>query len=209
VTIELIVEGHGEVEAVPVLLRRLRDEGRASGLEFGRPMRRKRSELIQEDAVRKAVRLALLRPECRGILILFDADDDCPAEMAPVVQGWAQAEAGPIPVAVVMPCREYEAWFLAAIESLRGFRGVLARAASHPEPESPRSAKGELEERMQTGRSYAETADQAGLTARFNLAAAYARCRSFRRLVRAFGLLAQQSGHLAGQWPPPPWVVED
>lgn len=153
-----------------------RDESKTSGLEFGAPIRRKRSELTQEGAVRKAVRLALLRPECRGILILFDADDDCPAEMARVVQGWAQAEAGPIPVAVVMPCREYEAWFLAAIESLRGFRGVLPKAIPHPEPESPRDAKRELEERMQSGRSYAETADQAGLTARFDMAAAYARC---------------------------------
>lgn len=208
-TIELIVEGHGEVDAVPVLLRRLRDEGKASGVEFGTPIRRKRSELVQEDAVRKAIRLALHRTECRSILILFDADDDCPAEMAPVVQGWAQAEAGPIPVAVVMPCREYEAWFLAAIESLRGFRGVLPNADSHPEPESPRDAKGELEERMQSGRSYAATADQASLTARFDMAAAYAGCRSFRRLVRAFGLLIQQTGHLAGQWPPAAWAVED
>lgn len=208
-TIELIVEGHGEVEAVPVLLRRLRDEGRASSLEFGRPIRRKRPELTQEGAVRKAVRLALLRSECRGILILFDADDDCPAEVAPAVQGWAQAEAGPIPVAVVMPCREYEAWFLAAIESLRGVRGVLAKAASHPEPESPRDAKGQLEERMEAGRSYAETTDQAGLTATFEMAAAYARCRSFRKLVHAFGSLARQAGHLADAWPPPAWAVED
>ena len=97
VTIELIVEGHGEVEAVPVLLRRLRDEGRASSLEFGRPIRRKRPELTQEGAVRKAVRLALLRSECRGILILFDADDDCPAEVAPASAGVGTGGSGIYP----------------------------------------------------------------------------------------------------------------
>jgi hypothetical protein len=206
--VEVIVEGHAEVGAVPILLRRLRDESKAFSLEFGTPIRRKRSEMIQESAIRRAVRLALFREGCRGILILFDADDDCPAKLAPTVQEWAQSEARDVPVCVVMPCREYEAWFLAAIESLRGFRGILQNASSHPEPERPRDAKRELNDRMEAGRTYVETIDQAGLTAQFDMGAAYARCRSFQRLTRAFGTLLERAGHLTGQWPPPTWAVE-
>ena len=207
--IQPTVEGDGEVQAVPVLLRRLRDESKAFDVDVGKPILRKRSEFIQDGPLRKAIRLALLRDRCDAILILFDADDACPAELAPVIQGWAQNEAGAIPVAVVIACREYEAWFLASMESLRGFRGILPAATSHPEPEFPRGAKEQLEDRMEAGRSYSETADQAPMTARFDMRAAYARCRSFRRMARAFGLLVSGMGGPIYDWPPPAWAAED
>ena len=35
--IQLVVEGHGEVEALPVLLRRLRDEASAWTVKIGSP----------------------------------------------------------------------------------------------------------------------------------------------------------------------------
>ncbi len=76
------MEGHAEVEALPVLLRRLRIEIEAYAVDFLRPIRRKRSELVLEQPLRNAVRLALLKPECQAILIVFDGDDDCPAELA-------------------------------------------------------------------------------------------------------------------------------
>jgi len=41
--IQPIVEGHGEVSAVPVLLRRLRDQAQAFALDINAPIRRKRS----------------------------------------------------------------------------------------------------------------------------------------------------------------------
>jgi hypothetical protein len=204
-----IVEGHGEVQAVPVLIRRLRDESKVFDLEVGKPILRKRSEFVQEGPLRKAIQLALLREDCDGILILFDADDDCPAKLAPIIQGWAQKEAGAVPVGVVIACREYEAWFLASVDSLRGFRGILSAAMPHADPEFPRGAKEQLEDRMEAGRSYSETADQAALTAKFDMVAAYARCRSFRRMVRAFGLLVSALGQPIQNWPPSAWAVEE
>lgn len=203
--IQPIVEGHGEVTAVPVLLRRFRDEAGAYGFEVNPAIRRHRSDFVREESMRNAVRLALVQDECRAILILFDGDDDCPLKLAPTVEAWAQDEAGPVPCAVVIAHREYEAWFIAAIESLRGRRGVRADAESHPDPEAPRDAKGKLEDRMGLGLSYAETADQAALTALFDMSAAYARCRSFRRMVRAFGLLVTGIGIELPAWPPAGW----
>ena len=81
-TVQPIVEGYGEVEAVPVLLRRLRDEAQTWEVRVSRSIRRKRSQLVQKAELEKAVRLALLQPDCSAILILFDADDDCPADLA-------------------------------------------------------------------------------------------------------------------------------
>jgi hypothetical protein len=104
-----------------------------------------------------------------------------------------------------MANREYEAWFIASIESLRGKQRIREDADSHPNPETPRNAKGQLEKRMLAGSSYQETADQAPLTAAFDMALAHQRCRSFRRLVRAFGLLVSAAGVPLEAWPPEGW----
>ena len=204
--IQPIVEGQGDEVAVPLLLRRLRDEAQVWGLEVARPHRRRRSQLVKKDHLQSAVRLAALRDDCVGILVLFDADDDCPKELAPTLEDWAREAAGGKPCAVVMANREYEAWFLASIEALRGRAAILPDATSHPDPEVPRDAKGELERRMRLGDSYSPTVDQAALTAHFNLENAYRRCRSFRRLVNAFGALATAAGVAPAVWPPTAWV---
>jgi hypothetical protein len=205
--IQPIVEGDGEVGALPVLLRRLIAVADAHPLGVNQPIRRPRTELVRADGIRKGVRIARLRPGCAAILIVFDGDDDCPKDLALRVQGWAQAEATPLPCCVVMPNCEYEAWFLATIESLRGTRGIRDDAVSHPDPESRRGAAEELRRRMAPNRSYSKTADQPALTAVFDMAEAHRRCRSFRRMVKAFGLLAMNLGIALDQWPPADWAV--
>lgn len=204
--IQPIVEGQGEEAAVPLLLRRLRDEAQAWGLEVGRPHRRRRTQLVKKDSLQSAVRVAALRENCAAILVLFDADDDCPKELAPTLEGWAREAAGGKPCAVVMANREYEAWFLASIEALRGKAAILPDAISYPNPEAPRDAKGALERFMARGASYSPTVDQAALTAHLDLASAYQRCRSFRKLVNAFGELAIAAGVVPAVWPPSAWV---
>ena len=207
--IQPIVEGDGEVGAIPVLLRRLRDLAGAYTLGVNTPIKQHRTDLICEVGVRKAVKLARLQQDCAAILILFDSDDDCPKEIVSRIQEWAQAEARAIPCFVVIPTREYEAWFLATVESLRGVRGILADATSHPNPESPRGAGEELRRRMSPNRSYSKPTDQPALTARFDMAIAYQRCRSFRRIVNVFGLIAASLGITLETWPPSEWVVPE
>ena len=206
--IQPIVEGHGDVAAAPVLLRRLIAEAQAWETVIGRPIRRKRSQLIRQPEVDKAVRLARLQPNCRGILVMFDADTDCPAELGTAVRQWAVAAAADMPCEVVLPQREYEAWFLAAIESLRDHRGIRPDAVSHPEPEAPRGAKEQLEARMHPGGSYFETTDQPAFSKMFSMAAAHRRCRSFRKLTSSFGALLRGMGQEVTPWPPAVWMEE-
>ena len=203
--IQPIVEGHGEVAAVPVLLRRFIDEARAWRVNIGRPIRRPRGQLVQQAQLEQAVNLALRQPGCEAILIMFDGDTDCPAELGPKVHQWATVAAGDVPCEVVLPHREYEAWFLAAIESLRGARGVRSDATPHPDPESPRGAKKQLEARMDAGKSYLETTHQSAFSARFSMAAAHVRCRSFRKLTKSFGDLLCAMGQAVDPWPPASW----
>ncbi len=164
--IQPIVEGHGDVAALPVLLRRLIKEAQTWSVDVGRPIRVPRGKIVQQAEVERAVRLALLQPECGAVLILFDGDRDCPARLGPSVQTWAAARAGNVPCSVVIAHREYEAWFLAAIESLRGYRGVRDDAETHPNPEGPLCAKGQMEARMHADASYLERIDQPALSAR-------------------------------------------
>lgn len=207
--IQPIVEGHGDVAAFPVLLRRLIDEAQAWNVGIGRPIRRRRDQLVRETEVMQAVRLALLQPDCGAVLILFDGNSDCPSELGPTVHSWAAEAAGATPCSVVIAHREYEAWFLAAIESLRGHGRIRDDAESHPDPESPRGAKEQLEGRMEAGSSYFERTDQPAFSATFSLPDAYRRCRSFRKLAGSFRLLVAAMGQAIDTWPPADWNKGD
>ena len=203
----LIVEGHGEVTAAPVLLRRLLwDCAQSYGVDVGNPViRRTQSQLRREADVCDAVRLALAQPDCPAVLVLFDGEDECPVELAALVRGWAQAAAGQIPCEVVIAYREYETWFLAALESLRGRCRIAEDASAPANPELKRDAKGALEEFMPSGASYAPTIHQQKLSAVFDMSLAHQRNRSFRKLTKAVGDLLLQLGQPVPSWPPAGW----
>ena len=205
--IQPIVEGHGDVAALPVLLRRLVEEAQVRTVGIGRPIRRPRNRLVTEAGVRQAVQLALVQRDCGGVFILLDGETDCPAQLGPTVQAWATEAAAGVPCGVVLAQKEYEAWFLASIESLRGYRSVRMDAEPHPDPERPRGAKAQLEARMEHHAAYLETADQPAFSARFSLPAAYRRSRSFRKLTDSFGTLVRAMGHDITSWPPRGWTA--
>ena len=203
-----IVEGHGEVSAVPVLLRRfLSDHAQCFDVGIGSPIRRTQSQFRREADVHAAVRLALLQPECVAVLLLLDGEDDCPVELATQIRVWAKQAAGAIPCDVVVAYREYETWFLAAVESLRGKCRISQEASAPADPESKRNAKGALEAFMPSGASYAETIHQEKLSAVFDMALAHRRNRSFRKLTKTVGDLLAQLGQPLPTWPPAHWVT--
>ena len=193
-----IVEGHGEVEAVPILLRRFAFEVFET-YEFNvlQPYRLPKGRMIAEPHLENAVTLARLKlDQCGGrqaILIMIDADDDCPAQEAPALLERAVTVAGTIPVSVVFAKAEYEAWFLAAVRSLRGDWGIASDATAPDNPEAIRGAKEYLERRyMAHGATYSPTVDQPALTHRFSFEEARQSCPSFNKLWRDLERLFQQ-----------------
>jgi Domain of unknown function (DUF4276) len=179
-----IVEGDGEVAALPILLRRL-SEWRATSnyVEVLTPIRVYKDRFLNRpDEFSRHLQLAAAKCEDMGwVLVLFDADDDCPAQKGAEVLARAQAIIPHRRVAVVLANREYEAWFIAAAESLNGVRGFKYLDGKAPaDPEGPRNAKGWMRDRMPAG--YGETTDQPAFTARFDLALAHQHSRSFRKL---------------------------
>ncbi len=189
-----IVEGQSEVESVGGLLRRiLHEELGAHHVQVAKPFRDKRYQVVREGELERAVKLATqTRPDSAAVLVLMDADDDCPAQLGPDLLARA-ARVKRLPVAVTIADRELEAWFLGAKESLRGVRGIRSDAAAPEAPESIRDAKGRLSLNMEN-RRYVEVDDQPALAAKLDLAQARGRCCSFDKLMRDIERLVKEIG---------------
>ena len=171
VKIGCIVEGESEVETVPLLIRRI-----AANLYpelpivVLPPIRRPRNQVVKENELERAVEFVARQIGGQGaIFIIFDSDDDCPAELGPALFHRASQARSDLPIAVVLAKHEFEAWFLAAVESLRGQRGL--RNDIHPpnDPEAIRGAKEWLSQQMENSRTYRETRDQPALATLFDI----------------------------------------
>ena len=185
-TLITIVEGRGEVLAVPILIRRIAAAVAPSLLpRVPKPIRIERGRFLRENELERYVDLAARQAGSDGrILIILDADDDCPAQRASAILERATTARSDRRIQVVLAQREYEAWFLAAADSIAGHRELRSDTTAPTEPESVRDAKGWLTSRMPPGRAYRETRDQPALTTMFNLDQARRGARSFDKMWR-------------------------
>ena len=188
-----VVEGYGEVKAFPLLVRRVAQAVAPLVLiEVPEPDRYPRDRLLKPGELERAVQLAARSIEGYGaVFVLLDADKDCPAELGPRLLERATAVRGDVHISVVLAKHEYEAWFLAAAESLRGYRNLDVTLRPPPDPEGIRGAKEWLERQMPKDRRYRETTDQPALTAVLDLdvarrADSFDKC--YREIVRLLTL---------------------
>jgi hypothetical protein len=143
VTIACVVEGHGEVPGLPKLLHRIARGQSIPDLRTPPPFRRNRGSLVRLGGIEAAVKaMAQQISEDGGVLVVLDADDDCPADLGPALLRRAQDARPDVRVSVVLANKEFEAWFLAGASSLAGHHGFPGDLASPDKPESIRDAKG-------------------------------------------------------------------
>lgn len=193
--IGVIVEGHGEFEAVPLLVRRIVQWLDPSfDLKVAQPLRIAKGQIVKEPELKRAVEL-IARKSGPGspILVVLDADDDAACRLGPQLAQWTRDARPDRATGVVVAVREYEAWFLAAARSLAGRRGLPMDLKPPQEPERLANPKRWLDDRMANG--YSETLDQPALTAVMSLEEAR-RADSFDKLVRDLA-------RLTGCTPPP------
>ena len=193
VKIGCIVEGQGDVAAVPLLIRRIAAELYPElAIDTPRPIRVHRNQVVQRDKLEQEVELAARRIGGQGaIFIILDSDDDCPAQLGPELLYRASQTRNDLPIAVVLAKHEFEAWFLAAAESIRGRKGLGNEIHSPNDPEAIRDAKGWLSERIENDRKYRERRDQPALAASFDFEQAR-RADSFDKCYREIVRLLEE-----------------
>lgn len=209
-----IVEGHGETDAVENLLTRL-------WTELGHPYLHwnaiRGKNLLQREGVEKYAEVARLRPGCTALILLRDADDDCPKFTGPETAGWLKGLRLPFPTAVTLFRREYETMFLPCLPDMAGrtlrtqagveLPGIRPGAEFAGDYEGPRDAKKRVSEHFDPRHPYKPTLHQLPLTRMLN----FQRLReselpSFGTLERSLNFLAANLGQRAVVYPPPPEV---
>lgn len=169
VKIGCIVEGQGDVEAVPVLIRRVAADLYPELPIITYPIRVNRNRIVKVENLEETIDAASRKVGRQGgIFIILDSDDDCPAKLGPELLQQALKVQSNLPIAVVLAKCEFEAWFLAAAESLSGQRGLKNNLQPPNNPEEIRGAKEWLTRQMESNKKYRETLDQPALTARFD-----------------------------------------
>ena len=185
-SIIIIVEGHGEVKAAPGLIRRILGDrlGRYDIPHIRTIRANGKPDLVKrlETHLRRA---AVRRPD--AILVLVDADDECPVEVAGGLVGRASALSLGVPVAMVYAKSEYETWIICSLSEDAGerIRERLDIAPSVNAPEDAENIRGAKEWLRRRGRGYRETEDQEPLTHHIDLDRVHCRSRSFQRLCHA------------------------
>lgn len=153
------------------------------------PWRRPRGSLVAPNGIEREVESNSWVGPSGGILVVLDADDDCPAELGPALLNRARSARPDLRVSVVLAKREFEAWFLASARSLAGRFDFPADMKAPDDPETVRDAKGWLSQHRSGGRPYKETVDQAALTSAFDILQARKYSPSFDKLCRELEVL--------------------
>lgn len=141
---------------------------KGDSIEVIGPIRQKRGQLVQREGFSNAVSLAAsklndLSPSNDPplVLVLGDADQDCPGRLGPNMLEFAQESHSHADVACVVAKVEYETWFVAAAESLRDFLELPDGFALSESTEDLGLSKGWIEQRFK-GTKYSENAGPAG-----------------------------------------------
>lgn len=185
-----IVEGPGDIEAVPVLIRRiLYDLYNAYDWQIAHPLKANNITSFRQ-RVNSFLGYAHGVPDCGAILVLLDLDDGCPKEVAlSLAQEIRKVYYFSYPVGVVLAHSEYEAWFLASLDSIAGNCDLPMGLTYLEQPENRRGAKEWLTEQMPPGIGYKETYHQVRMTQYIDLNLAQSRSRSFQHLCHVISQL--------------------
>ncbi len=197
-----IVEGVGEVEAVPLLLRRLLQEEFARyDWQVAKPKcAHGCGNLLASGGLERFIEYA--QPGGAAVLVLLDGDsvatlppdqrpeEDCAPGFAQLLARRAAAIRPQVPVVIVVVTWEYEAWFLASIETME----ITGLSSYHAEMADTRSPKGWIDRHLPPGQKYLETIDQAKMTHKLDFRRVEERSRSFRRLKNALSQLLEAYG---------------
>lgn len=177
--IGLVVEGPGDREAVPVLVRKYLAHTQRYAVNVGHPISANgRDTLLKEGKLEAFVGVAAAAPEACGVLVVFDAEADDVCPLGPDALTRADSATG-LPVRVAVAVRQFENWIAAVPEAVFGDESGL-EPLDDPEGQG---AVAIIKQGLRP-RAYNKPVYQPKLTSRMDLESAAHRCPSLRRLFR-------------------------
>jgi hypothetical protein len=194
-----IVEGQTEERCLERLLHRIWGEllVQPERLQVLEPFRGRRDALVHTNGLvlSQTVEKAFLKLQAKAkrdtsarslLLLLLDAEDDCPAELAPrLLQTCRQAQSN-ADIACVLAKKMTENWIVAGAAALAGVNGLPAPIQP---PEKPEDCNGAawLDEQLRgvnRNRKYSKTVDGSIFVAKLDLNQCQAKSPSFDKLCR-------------------------
>ncbi|MFN0315677.1 MAG: DUF4276 family protein [Burkholderiales bacterium] len=188
-----IVEGYGDLHAVPLLVRRVLRDHQIHTVQILRPHRRGDLPKVLsnfENYFRMAIK------ETAAILWVLDFDCqscDCPKVEADGLYDRAAKISPNWPFRVAFMIKEYETLFLTDATSTRLLLNIRDSTSFPGNPETVRDAKGWLSQAMPRGFAYKPTIHQSKLTFKLNLSRLREASPSFRHFEKAILSLVDQS----------------
>ena len=182
----MIVEGHGEVRSVPILVRRILDKHGRFDVQLLPTQRRGEYPSVTKHF--KDYFLAAIKDEAAILWVMdFDAREyDCPYREATGLIKRAHELRPGWPLKVAFLVKEYEALFLHDEKATRAvFPDIPAKTLFPTSPENIRGAKEWLSAQRPKGSAYKETVHQEKITARLDLDLLQAKSPDFAHLERA------------------------
>jgi hypothetical protein len=194
----VLVEGHGDVDAVGNLIHRISPQ-LGFGAPWSRPIRWKNIHLVR--GLEKGVEFIRAKGDAGALLFLRDEDDACPRQRGPLLAEAIAKLAPPFPTAIVLLHPEYEVLFLPCLPAmagrlLDGRPGLAADARwDGGNWEARRGVKEWLTQQLPPGRAYKPTVDQLPMTRLIDVELLHdAAVPCFGTLERALGFLAKNFG---------------
>jgi len=185
-TLLAIVEGPGDMQAVPVLIRRIAEHHGYTNVRILPP--HKRGDLPKVKAnfdnyfkmaiKEKAAIIWIIDFDCATCNCVVEESEQLYKKANDIYDGW--------PFKVAFMVKEFETLFLAEPEATRKVLKEIPRATIFPaEPETIRGAKQWLSRSMPSGYAYKETVHQVKLAAVIDLNSLRDSSASFRHLEKA------------------------
>lgn len=186
-----IVEGDGDLKAVPVLLRNLLTLHGLHETQILPP--HKRGELPKVTAgFDNYFRMALKENAAILLVLDFDCENcDCPYQEAEKLYQRAQSIRSNWPFKIAFLVKEFESLFLAETQAAKNVLALPPGTKFPDEPETIRDAKGWLSKALPKGSAYKPTVHQAKITAHLNFEQLRKTSSDFRHLENSLLHLAR------------------
>lgn len=183
-----MVEGYGDVDAVPALFSRVAHAEGAQVYPLKPPIRGGGiSSLRRPGELERHLSLASSRPDADFVLVVVDCDSECPVDLLNEFEPRthdAVAKFGKEIRFCFIKC-EFESWFLADHTSVRLISdGYWKYTDNFPDYSCIVGAKERLSRSMDS-RNYKETRDQAMYAKRIDTSSLQQIDRSFRKFVKS------------------------